>query len=94
MIASRKNKWHNINNIQIGTYRFERVEKFKYLGSLVTEDNRTSKESNERIKAGNRCYGALQHLMKSKDISNKGKIKIYRTIIRSVVTYAAELGVY
>ena len=90
MIASRKNKWNNINNINIGTYQFERVEEFKYLGSLVTEDNRTSKEVNERIKAGNRCYGALQHLMKSKDISNKGKIKIYRTIIRPVVTYAAE----
>ena len=89
VIASTKNKWNNIYNIQFGTYQFERVEEFKYLGSLVTEDNRTSKEVNERIRAGNR-YGALQYLMKSKDISNKRKIKIYRTIIRPVVTYTAE----
>ena len=40
-----------LNNIKIGTYQFERVEEFKYLGSLVTEDNMTSKEVNERIKA-------------------------------------------
>ena len=44
----------------------------------------------ERTKKGNICYWALQSLMKSKNLSNNGKKKIYRTVIRPIVTYAFE----
>ena len=43
----------------MGRHKFERVCKCKYLGTIITEGNAVGKEIQERIKAGNRCYGAL-----------------------------------
>ena len=41
MIVERKNslKKHKIGHLKIKNYKFERVEKFKYLGVILTEDN-------------------------------------------------------
>ena len=67
MIATRNdNRWGNSNTVQIGDNNFERVYKFKYLGSIVSVDNKISDEISERLKDGNRSYGALLPLMKSK----------------------------
>ena len=38
----------------------EEVDKFVYLGSLVTAENNTRKEMRKRILAGNRAYFGLQ----------------------------------
>ena len=77
------------------TYRWKainlKVSKCRYLGTNITEDNAVGKEIQERIKAGNRCYGALLNIMKAKELSLKGKEKIYRTVIRPVVMYASEI---
>jgi hypothetical protein len=40
--------------------------------------------------ARNRCYYALQNVLKSKNISQKAKLNIYKTIIKPVVTYGSE----
>ena len=66
MIATRNDKkWINSKDIKIGEYNFERITNFKYLGSLITEDNRISKEIQERLKEGNRSFWALLQLMRS-----------------------------
>ncbi|PSN52615.1 hypothetical protein C0J52_14600, partial [Blattella germanica] len=57
---------------------------------ITSVDNKISDEISERLKDGNRSYGALLPLMKSKDLSKNEKKKIYRTIIRPIVIYASE----
>ena len=40
MITSRnQDKWNKIDNIQMGSHKFERVSKCKYLGTIITKDN-------------------------------------------------------
>ena len=91
MIVTRNyNKWVNSNDIKIGEYKFERITNFKYLGSIVTENNKISQEIKERLKNGNRVFWALNQLMRSRHLSKTGKRKIYRTVIRPIVTYASE----
>lgn len=91
MIATRdNNRWRNVDNIQIGTYSFQKESRFKYLGSVITENGTTTEEINERLKKGNKCYWGLLPLMKSRDLSKNCKKKIYRTVIRPIVTYASE----
>lgn len=91
MIATREeNRWKQIDNIAIQKYKFERVRSFKYLGSVITEDNVITEEIKERLQAGNKCYWALLPLMKSNNLSKNNKKKIYRTVIKPVVTYASE----
>jgi hypothetical protein len=76
--------------IPVGAHQIETVDAFTYLGSLITADNNTSAEIKARLAAGNRCYyGLLRHL-RSRLISRKTKVLIYKTLIRPVLTYASE----
>jgi hypothetical protein len=68
----------------------EQVKSFKYLGSIVNGNNSIEEEIKERIILGNKAFYANQALLKSKLLSNKAKLKIYRTLVRPVITYACE----
>jgi sorting nexin-29 len=47
----------------VGNYKFEKVHKFRYLGSLVTDKNDISIEIKNRTGVGNKCYyGLRKHL--------------------------------
>jgi hypothetical protein len=64
-------------------FAFENVENFNYVGSILNADNKMNIE----IAKGNKAYYANSKLMKSKLQKKNTKIKIYKTIIRPVVTY-------
>ena len=63
------------------------MKTFKYLGYLVTNQNSIQEEIKCRLKAGNSCYYSVQTLLSSRLLSKNLKIKIYKTIILSVVLY-------
>jgi len=63
------------------------VEEFKYLGTTLTNRNSSQEEIKSRLKSGNACYHVVQNLLSSSLLSKNLKIKIYRTIILSVVLY-------
>jgi hypothetical protein len=56
--------------------RYENVEIFKYLGSLVTYTNEVQTEIKARIIANTKCHHALGHIV------NKGYM--YNTLIKSM----------
>lgn len=74
-----------INGMQI-----DKVAKFKYLGSTITDKNEMDEEIKERLGAGNRCYYSLIDLFKGKRISKTTKLRIYNSIIKPVVTYGCQ----
>jgi hypothetical protein len=41
---------------KIDSSSFERVEKFEYLGTTITNQNSIQEEINSRLMAGNACY--------------------------------------
>ena len=43
-------------HIKIGSNSYEKVKTYKYLGSLLTNDNSIEEEIKCRLKAGNSCY--------------------------------------
>jgi hypothetical protein len=53
-------------------------------------NNRNDRCMKERIQAGNKAYHANFQMLKSKIISRRSKLQIYKTLIRPVVTYGAE----
>jgi hypothetical protein len=66
------------------------VEKFRYLGTIFTHKNSIQEKSKSRLKSGNASYHSVQNLLSSSFLSKNIKIKIYRTIILSVVLYGCE----
>jgi hypothetical protein len=69
---------------------FESVQSFKYLGSVVNQNNKIEEEIQERKIAGNKAFNANQIMFLSKLLSTKSKLKLYQTLIRPIVMYASE----
>ena len=68
-------------HIKIGSNAYEKVKTFKYLGSLLTNQNYVQEEIKCTLKAGNSCYYSVQTLLSYRLLSKNLKIKIYKTIV-------------
>jgi hypothetical protein len=76
--------------IYMGNKSFERVEHFKYSGTSRTNQNSFHEEIKCRLQSGNACYYSVQNLLSSSLPSKNIKVKIYRTILLSFVSYGCE----
>ena len=88
MVISRDQNAGRRHNIKIHNSSFERVEEFKYLGTL--NQHSIQEEIKSKLKPGNACYYSVQNLLSSSWLSKNLKIKNYRTIILPVVLYGCE----
>jgi hypothetical protein len=50
------------------------VQEFKYLGSIITEDNNEMTEIHQWIAVANRAYFALKDVLKSANVHRKTKV--------------------
>jgi hypothetical protein len=82
-----------MNGIYISQTHLEQVKSFKYLGSIVNDNNQIEEEIKERISLGNKAYHANQDLFKSKLLPRKSKLRMYQALVRPVVKYACETWV-
>lgn len=91
LVASRRNRNGGLEQyIKIEELKFKRVSQFKYLGSMITEDNDIKTEVSTRIQLANRGYYGLEKVLKSKALSKALKIKMYMTLLRPTVLYGSE----
>jgi hypothetical protein len=90
MLASRCQKAVQRQSIKIGNRSFESMAKFKYLGTILTDQNCIPEEIKSRLNSRNACYHLVQSLLSSHLLSTNVKVKIYKTIILPVVLYGCE----
>jgi len=92
MIVEWKNssKQHKTGQLTIKNHTFEKVEYFKCLSVMLTEDNNCQIDLQERIKNANKTYFMLQKFFRNKNISNKLKLRLKNTITDKTLTYASE----
>jgi len=61
--------------------QLEQVSEFVYLGSTITEDGKCSRDIRKRIGLASGVIGRLSKIWKSKDISVKTKVHVYRALV-------------
>ena len=71
-------------------YKFQWVDSFVYLGSEINSQNVISPEIKRRIAMANRCSYSLSRHFRSRFLSRRTKISLYKTIVRPVLTYGSE----
>jgi hypothetical protein len=76
--------------MKIDNRSFEGEEKFKYIGTTLTDQNSIQEEIKSRRKSGNVCYHSVHYLLSSRLLYKNLKIKIYRIVILPVVLYGCE----
>jgi len=72
LIAGRR------QNIKIDNSSFERVEEFKYLGTMQTNQNSIQEEIKKRLHSENVCYISVQNLLSSSLLSKNLKTTLAR----------------
>jgi hypothetical protein len=80
----------NGEHLKCGKYKFEHVKELSYLGTQLNHTNSSNSEIHARIVSGNRCYYSCGKLIKSRALNRNLKLKIYKSLIRPVVTYGCE----
>ena len=65
----------------------------KYQGSIINDGNSIEEEVKQRIALGIKAYYTNQKFFKSRLVTKSSKLKLYRTVIRPIVTYASETWV-
>jgi hypothetical protein len=76
--------------ILISVFWVSYVSQFKYLETTVSIQNLIQEEIKRRLHSGNACYHSVQNLLSSGLLSKNLKIRIYKTIILSLVLYGCE----
>lgn len=90
MEISRDRTQNEHKKVNIGSFQFEAVENFKYLGVMINNKNQRKQEIDQRIQAGHRAYYKYKTIMKDKSISRDTKRRVYKAAIRPVVIYGME----
>jgi len=73
---------------------FPKVEEFKYFGVLFTSEGRMKHEIDRQIGAASAVLWALHRpVVVKKELSQKAKLSIYRSIYVPTLTYGHELWV-
>ena len=70
---------------------FESVDSFRYLGVRFDKFKDSEEAVMDRIQAANRAYFVNLKLFRSRLLSRTVKLRLYKTIIRPVLTFGCEL---
>jgi hypothetical protein len=74
MVMSRNQNAGQNHNMKLDNKSFERVEQFKYLGTILTNQNSIQEEIKSRLKSESACYHSVQNLLSSSLLSKNTRL--------------------
>ena len=85
----KKEKEKTQCKVKIGDEEIKRVEKFNYLGSLITSDGKCDTEIKKRIAMAKDTFEKLSNIFKDRKLNIK-KNKLLKCYVHSVLLYGSE----
>ena len=76
--------------VHMNRHQLEGVDAFKYLGSTLTKDGRSTTEIKTRIGTATSAMTRLNKIWKNKNISFRTKVKLFRSLVLSTLLYGSE----
>ena len=80
----------SVQGLHIDGEVIEEVDKFVYLGSIISKDGGADDDVLNRIRLANLAFGSLRHIWTSKRLSRRLKMKIFNSNVKSVLLYGCE----
>ncbi|KAL8578106.1 hypothetical protein ACOMHN_055426 [Nucella lapillus] len=77
-------------NIKMNGQKLEEGDSFKYLGSLITKDGSSTKEIRTRLSLASLTMTKLDTIWKNNTISLPVKIRLYKSLVISILLYGCE----
>jgi hypothetical protein len=90
ILLSRHQNAGKYRDIKIANRCFENVAQFKFLGTIVTNQNLVQEEIKRRLNSDNVFYHSVQNPLSSRLLYKNINIGIYKTIIFPMVLYRCE----
>lgn len=84
-------KWNYVQEEAIAEeeYRFKRMDLFKYLESINTQENDIKTEISMKSHSVNKCFYALSKIFRSRAISKNLKLRTCLIFLRPIALYRA-----
>uniref|UniRef100_A0A8D8RMY9 Craniofacial development protein 2 n=1 Tax=Cacopsylla melanoneura TaxID=428564 RepID=A0A8D8RMY9_9HEMI len=79
-----------IANIRLKSEIIDQVKEFSYLGSLVTEDNKSTKDIRKRIGMAKQAFEKKKALLSNNNLSVATRKRFIKTYIWSILLYGCE----
>ena len=80
----------NTGPIRCGANTIERVDKFQYLGSIVTATGGTEEDVETRMRKAQQVFALLKKVWRARTIALKTKLRIFNACVMSVLLYGCE----
>lgn len=71
--------------------RIKQCKEYKYLGIKISQNGTLDEAIRERNMQGRKAIGMLNSILWDKNISKENKKRIYNTVVKSIITYSAEV---
>lgn len=77
--------------VKLGEEKLEQVNRFKYLGTIITGDGRIDEEIRERTAAGGRLFNSIKNsFLGKKEIPKDIRVEIFKKVVTPILIYGAE----
>jgi hypothetical protein len=93
MLLSRQQNAGLNHGIKVGNRCFENVARFRYMGTIITNQTLIQEKIKRRLNSGNDWYHSVQKLLSSCLLSKNIKIRIYKTTLDPLTTLVIILNV-
>ena len=77
-------------NINLLGRQIERVQKYKYLGTWITEKNEQTTEIRTRIETARNAFVKLKTILCSQNLTMKVRVRTLRCFVFSILHYGLE----